>query len=153
MKTKTKDILLKFDEPNRYEEPSDFSYKELANQVFKMVDNLNEVFKLTLIIDIQVQDASFYCDIKIPNELVVDPKPNIGYSIRISNFGKLATINFQEEYSNEIILVIKKILEQHAFIFISTDELDEKYDGQFEDFKIILGEELPTWRTRYFDYL
>ena len=63
------------------------------------------------------------------------------------------TINFQEEYSNETISTIKNILGRHDFIFISGDDLNQEYDGQFEEFKNILGGERPTWQIRYFDYL
>lgn len=38
LKMKAKDILLKFDEPNRYETPSDFDYKELKNQIFEITE-------------------------------------------------------------------------------------------------------------------
>ena len=153
MDTKTKHILLKFDEQDRYETPSKFDYRTLVNRVNELVKDFEKHFDLTFKMDNQVQDASFYCDIKIPQELVLKPRPNLGYSVRISNFGGLATINFEEEYSTETISALKKILRRHDFIFVSIDDLDQEYDGQFEEFKKILGGEKPTWQIRYFDYL
>jgi len=153
MDTKTKDILLKFDEQGRYETPSKFDYKRLLNRVTDLAKDLESHFRLIFAIDNQVQDASFYGDIKIPQDLVIRPRPEVGYSIRISNFGRLATINFQEEYSDKANLAIKEILRRHDFIFISAEDLDQEYDGQFEEFKKILAGESPTWQIRYFDYM
>lgn len=153
MKTETRNILLEFDEQGRFETPSKFDYETLVNRVARTANDLEQCFGLTFIIDNQVQDASFYCDIRIPQELVLKPSPNLGYSVRISNFGGLATIIFEKEYSTETISTIKEILGRHDFNYVSHDELDQKYDGQFEEFKKILGGELPTWQIRYFDYL
>lgn len=153
MKVETRNILLEFDEKGRFETPSKFDYKTLVNRVDRVTADLEQNFGLTFKIDNQVQDASFYCDIRIPRELVLKPRPNLGCSVRISNFGGLATINFEEEYSAKIISTIKEILERHDFIYISSDDLDQEYDGQFEEFKKNLGGDLPTWQIRYFDYL
>ncbi|MGJ8592139.1 MAG: hypothetical protein ACSHXF_06305 [Aquaticitalea sp.] len=153
MNNETKKILLEFDEQDRFETPSKFDYETLVNRVAKMTNDLEQHFALTFIIDNQVQDASFYCDIGIPHKLVLKPRTNLGYSVRISNYGGLATINFEEEYSTETVSTMKEILERHDFIYISYDELDQDYDGQFEKFKKILGGEVPTWQIRYFDYL
>lgn len=153
MNIETKDILLKFDEQDCYERPSKFDYKALVDRVNELARDLDKHFKLIFKIDNQVQDASFYCDIRIPKELVIRPRPNLGYSVRISNFGGLATINFEEEYSTETNSTIKNILRRHDFNFVSSDDLSQEYDGQFEEFNIILGGERPTWQIRYFDYL
>ena len=153
MKVETRNILLEFDEQGRFETPSKFDYETLVNRVARITTDLEENFGLTFKIDNQVQDASFYCDIRIPRELVLKPRPNLGYSVRISNFGGLATINFEEEYSAKTISTIKEILNRHDFIYICCDDLDQEYDGQFEEFKKILGGDIPTWQIRYFDYL
>ncbi len=145
--------MLEFDEQGRFETPSKFDYETLVNRVARITHDLEQGFGLTFKVDNQVQDASFYCDIRIPHEFVLKPKPNLGYSVRISNFGGLATIYFEEEYSGETISTIKEILGRHDFIYVSYDELDQEYDGQFEEFKKILGGEVPTWQIRYFDYL
>jgi hypothetical protein len=153
MKTETKDILLKFDEQDCYETPSKFDYKALVNRINELVKDLEKHFELIFPVENQIQDASFYCDIKIPQELIMKARPNLGYSVRISNFGGLATINFEEEYSTETNSTIKNILGRHEFNFVSGDDLDQEYDGLFEEFKGILGGEVPTWQIRYFDYL
>lgn len=153
MRESIKEILLRFDEINRYETPSQFNYPDLKKQVNDLSNKLKKRFGYYFKIDDQVQDASFYCDLKIPIELVVNPKPNIGYSIRISNFGNLSTINFQEEYSQETSIGIIEQLEENGFLFIDAEEIEIAYNGIFEDFKKITPDNQPTWYVRYFDYL
>jgi hypothetical protein len=148
MNTETRNILQEFDEQGRFETPSKFDYETLVNRVDKIANDPEQHFGLTFKIDNQVQDASFHCNIRIPHELVLKPRPNLGSSVRISNFGGLATINFEEEYSGETISTIKEIIERHDFIYVSYDELDQEYDGQFEEFKKILDGEVPTWQIR-----
>lgn len=153
MKKKAKDILLRFDEINCYETPSKFNYRQLKNEVNELQKELKKTFGLSFPLDDQVQDASFFCDLKIPSGLIKNEKPNLNYSIRISNFGKLTTLNFEEEYSENTITTIAQILDRLNFILIHADDLDEEYDGNFEKFYKILGDDKPTWRIRFFDYL
>lgn len=149
----TKKILLKFDEVKRYETPSNFDYEALWSRVLILAKDLQSLFGLEFKIDNQVQDASFFGDIIIPHDLVINPEPNYLYSIRISNFGSLATLTFDESYSNTIKDKIIHKLEKHSFIFISSDDLEEEYDGNFLKFNKIIGGEKPSWWIRYFDYL
>jgi hypothetical protein len=153
MTPETKSILLRFDEIGQYETPSKFDYKTLQQRVIKLRDDLQKHFGLDFKIDDQVQDASFYCYIRIPTGLVIKPRKDTGYSISISNFGSLATINFMEEYSEETNSSIKNILKKHEFQFLDADEIDEPYDGRFEEFKKITPDSPPTWYVRYFDFL
>ncbi len=153
MRQQTKDILIRFDEFGSYETPTVFNYKEIKSNVSKLTNNLIDKFGVDFMVDDQIQDASFFCDIKMPHDLVINPKPQIGYSIRISNFGQLATINFESEYSKETVQTIINLLDKNGFIYVSTDELDEDYDGSFTDFYNLLGGETPSWGIRYFDYL
>jgi hypothetical protein len=148
-----KNILLKFDEQGRYETPSNFSYEQLKSQVADLTKVLEDVFKLKFLINDQVQDASFFCDLKIPRELVTTPRPDLAYAIRISNFGKLVTITFEEEYLESVTMTIRDILTKQNFTFIPSEVLEEDYDGSFEKFNEILGGSKPSWWIRYFDYL
>ena len=153
MNKETKSALLQFDERGRFETPSEFNHAKLKNRVIKLTEDLRTHFGFGFRIDDQVQDASFYGDILIPVELIKEPKQDVGYSIRISNYGSFATINFQDEYSVQTNSDIRDILRKHDFLFLDSAQLDEVYDGQFEEFKKILGGVLPTWYIRYFDYL
>jgi hypothetical protein len=139
MKQKSKEILLKNDEIGRYETPSSFNYNKLKNQVSQLVSELHKSFGLTFVIDDQIQDASFFCDIVIPNDLVINPKTHTNYSIRISNFGALATLSYPEKYSIKTVLLIKNILTKFNFVFIDGDDLEQNYDGGFMKFYEILG--------------
>jgi len=153
MDKQIKEILLKFDETDSYEIPSNFNYDQLKLRVVDLVSKLENVFELKFTIDNQVQDASFFCDVRIPLDLVTRPRPNLGYSIRISNFGGLVTLTFDEEYPGNVKEIIKNILREMNFVFIHSDDLEEVYDGSFDKFNEILGGSKPSWWIRYFDYL
>jgi hypothetical protein len=149
----TKDILLKFDEQDRYETPSDFRYEKLKSQVESFSKDLENNFGLNFKIDNHVQDASFYGDVIIPHELITEPKSNYLYSIRISNFGGLATLTSSDVYSDSVKAKIKDSLAKHNFTYIESDILQEDYDGSFDKFYEIPGGQKPSWWIRYFDYL
>jgi hypothetical protein len=153
MDNRIKNILLKFDEQGRYETPSHFSREQIKSKVYDFVKDLEYAFKTQFTIDDQIQDASFFCDVRIPHDLVINPKGNVGYAIRISNFGNLASIIFEDQYSEEVSVTIKDILTKNNFAFIHSDDLDEEYDGSFENFNDIVPGSKPTWWIRYFDYL
>ena len=150
MNAKTKSILQKFDEPNCWETPSQFDYNQLKRKVEELVNSLNSFFKQDFEIDDQIQDASYYFDIMIPSELLYSPKPDLCISIRISNFGNLATLTFQNEYSWEVRQDLIRLIEAHHFTFMDEDDLMTPYDG------ILLapnGNPNYNWFRRYFDYI
>ncbi|QEE51138.1 hypothetical protein FUA48_16615 [Flavobacterium alkalisoli] len=153
MDNQVHDILLNFDEKGKYEHPSYFNYHTLYKKVTSLKKDLDCFFNIDFIVDNQIQDASFFCDLKIPKQLIENYKNELGYSIRISNFGKLVTINFEEELINEMADRIKRILKKSGFTYISYNHLDTIYDGSFEDFKNVYTNYKPTWYTRYFDYI
>lgn len=149
-----KKILLEFDELGSYETPKNFNYRELNTRIIKLKEDLEQEFKEIFINDSQVQDASFYCDLIIPEKLINDPTNNFKYAIRISNFGNLATFTFDEQDVIDSGDKLIKKLEDFGFMYVPNQELDKEYDGRFEDFKNILGSEnRPSWWIRYFDYL
>ena len=152
MKDTTREILLRFDEIGQYETPKNFNYKKLKESVIELNKNLNQRFGYPFKID-ETQDASFYFSLNIPLDLVIKPKTHLAYSIRFSNFGNLATINFEEAYLQEVLEGIIEQLKNYNFIYMSANELDENYDGTFNNFKNITPDHRPTWFTRYFDYL
>lgn len=153
MNKRIHDILLQYDEWGRYEFPSDFDAGSLSQKVLLLKQELDKTFSTNFLIDDQIQDASFFCDIKIPEFLIEDFRNNLNYSIRISNFGYLSTINFEEEIIQEVVAIIKVTLLKLDFTYISSDYLDIAYDGKFEAFKNISNHTKATWYTRYFDWL
>ena len=54
------------------------------------------------------------------------------YTIRFSNFGKLATINGIENLNTKNLEIIKTELKNYDFIFLEPNEIDFDYDGKFE---------------------
>lgn len=153
MTPETKKLLLNFDEDGRWETPSNFNYNKLRTQVTKLVNELQKTFDLNFVLDDQVQDASFFADIRIPHELVNNARTELGYSLRISNFGNLSTINFQDEYSEATTNKFIEVLERNGFSYVNADELDNDYDGTFEQFRNSQGQYSNTWYIRYFDYI
>lgn len=149
MNPETKNLLLKHDEIGCWETPTNFDYDKLRAQVIKLVNELETTFDLKFALDDQVQDASFFADIRIPHELVNTPRTDLGYSLRISNFGNLSTINFLDEYSEATTNKMIEALERSGFLYVNADELDTDYDGIFEQFR----NSQASWFDRYFDYI
>ncbi|MEQ8473872.1 MAG: hypothetical protein RIC35_21930 [Marinoscillum sp.] len=153
MRPEIKKLLLNFDEDGRWETPSNFDYDKLRTQVTKLVNELEKTFDLSFVLDDQVQDASFFADIRIPHELVNNPRTDLEYSLRISNFGNLSTINFQDEYSEATTNKFIEAFKRTGFSYVNADELDNDYDGTFKQFRNSQGEYSSTWYIRYFDYI
>lgn len=153
MKIETKQILLEFDEVGSFETPTDFDYDNLILQIEKLKIELETIFNTEFKIDDQIQDASFICDLIIPNKLLIEIVSEYRYSIRYSNFGKLVTINGIENINSDTLEILQKVFTKHKFIFLEPNEIDAHYDGKFEGFKSIYGGRTATWFERYFDYL
>ncbi|AWM14976.1 hypothetical protein DI487_14700 [Flavobacterium sediminis] len=153
MKIETKQILLEFDEVGSFETPTDFDYNDLIFQIENLKLELEAIFNSEFKIDDQIQDASFICDLIIPNKLLIELVANYQHSIRFSNFGKLVTINGIENINSDNLETLRKLLKNHKFLFIEPNEIDADYDGKFDSFKTIYGERASTWFERYFDYL
>jgi hypothetical protein len=152
MKTETKQILLEFDEVGSFETPTDFDYDDLIFQIEKLKTELETLFNSEFKIDDQIQDASFICDLIIPEKILIKSS-EYRHSIRFSNFGKLVTINGIENLNSNSLQIIQSELKKYEFIFLEPDEIDVDYDGKFESFKTIYSGHNSTWFERYFDYL
>lgn len=148
-----KEILSRFDEIGRFENPVDFHYDSLMYSIKKLKVELETEFEYSFDIDGNVQDASFICDLIIPDQLLIKPNQTFLHSIRFSNFGRLTTINGLDNLNLDIIQKILPIIRNSNFIYLDSNEIDVEYDGKFENFKSILNDYTPTWYTRYFDYL
>ena len=150
-----RDILLRHDEVGAYEQPHSFDRRAALGTVVELIARLNTRFSSDFALDDHVEDASFLCDIIIPEGLVQAWQPNLGYAIRISNFGQLASICFEENILQEALELVKSDLQGAGFTYLPASVLqDMDYDGRFEDFKSLNGpERLVTWWHRYFDYL
>lgn len=159
------DILLRFDEIGAWERPEAMNYDVLRQSVLRVQNGLNKRFGLQFLLDDQVQDASFGFDLKLPKEIYQQPSPSqmkkkfglvadINCAVRFSNFGRLATICFEEQCTEGAPGGIKEELSAEGFIYLPASDLDIDYDGRFEEFKKVLGNEsIPTWWIRYFDYI
>ena len=161
--TGLREILLRFDEIGAWERPKAMDYNALRESVARVQKGLNNRFGLQFTLDDQIQDASFGFDLKLPSEAYSQPSPvfmkgkfgvvaDINCAVRFSNFGRLATICFEEQCRGDVPKGIKEDQSTAGFIYIPADELDIPYDGAFKDF---IGEDdnYWTWWVRYFDYI
>lgn len=152
--TNVRDILLQFDEVGSYEGSKTIDYVELRKSIGRLVERLNARFATRFVLDDQVQDASFQCDIELPSTLLLPHPSYVKGTIRISSFGKLASICFEELISADHAIAVKDELGKEGFIYVPADALDIEYDGQFEEFKQLYGgRQKATWWIRYFDYI
>lgn len=152
--TSVRDILLRFDEVGTYEGSTTLDYEALRRSIDRLHKRLNHRFARILVLDDQIQDASFQCDIELPQAMLLKAAPNLKCVIRLSNFGKLASLCFEELLSAGSVDMIKDELASEGFIYIPYEELDVEYDGQFEEFKKLYGDkQKSTWWIRYFDYI
>lgn len=153
MNNDTHKRLLENDEIGRYETPKKFNYRELTNNVNNLKTQLENEFNAAFKLDNRIQDASFHYDLAIPEKLISNPEKNLAYSIRVSNFGNMITIFREDDVKPEYITNLKQLISESGFHYISPTDLDELYDGTFEEFKSINTDGPISWSVRYFDYL
>ena len=160
--TSLREILLRFDEVGAWERPKSMDYRALRKSVEQVSKRLGVRFGLQFTLDDQIQDASFGFDLRLPRELYSEPSPRsmkrefgivagIICAVRFSNFGRLATICFEEQCNERVAMGIKEDLSTEGFIYLPSRELDIQYDGAFDAFKA--DPSYSTWWIRYFDYI
>lgn len=149
MKTSTREILERYDEPGAYEFPRAFRYPELEARATEVAHRLIAIGqRVTIEGAAHNQDASFSVAILLHNyEKSVDRllyQPNI----RFSNFGNLVSVTWDEQIPETDLKRIVQELEACGFTFIPESELDCDYDGIMTDKKTF-----SSWWIRYFDWI
>jgi hypothetical protein len=123
-------------------------------QVRSVQRNLERILGEPMVLDDQIQDATYFAQLAIVDEIETATGPNrlARISIEFSNFGSLATIsnpNFRA--TKDEMDVAAATLKEHAFVCIPDAALDEPYDGKLPGFRNFNGGP-ATWRDRYFNY-
>lgn len=142
------EILYANDEEGCIQYPSSYNFTLLRKEVRQLVISMSSTLDLQFAIA-ESQDSTFYAD--------VDSYPNASeLTIRISNFGMLATM---WSHSNTAMLqnpIILTLLKNHGFVYIPVEFLNKQsYDGNNNPtiFSLPPGQTVMTWWDRYFDYL
>ena len=163
MKDSILETLLSVDDEFECEWPASFNREKAFKAVSAIQPKLESVLNYKLELDDTIQDASYFASLVLWKHVPADPNlytaPNIkrggvNYAIidiSFSSFGKLVTIGSSvdknEQFPNEIIDEVVKLLKQNGFIYISEKDLQEEYCGKNFNFT---G---STWGKRYFSYL
>lgn len=149
MKPSTREILERYDEFGAYEFPGEFRYPEMEARAKEVARQLEaKGHRITFEDALYNQDASFSVALvlhtyeELLNRLLPQP------TVRLSNFGNLASVAGSGQVPESDLNVIVQELEKGGFIYISESELDCDYDGVMSDKKFI-----RTWWIRYFDWL
>ena len=143
----TKALLLKYDEADAWEYPSNFDGEHIEQRARAVFAELDNCFDGLVFEDwLYNQDASFGLAVVFPlpesDRFIQAP------SLRFSNFGNLAALAFEEGLPEQAKPLIVASLARHGFVFIESDALDEAYDGVMSPDPV-----LTTWWARYFDWI
>ena len=137
------------DERGRYEFPAGFDADEAERDAHELDKDLVQRGINTRFEDwVHNQDASFGLAIVLISASKETPKGTIEPTIRISNFGKMAAITFEDQLPAETAKTVRDAIISSGYTCMNEDELDEPYDGINEPNKAI-----PTWWIRYFDWI
>jgi hypothetical protein len=152
MDARIHDLLVKFDSTTEIEYSADFDWADAMQRVRSLQPRLEAILGERLRLDDQIQDATYCADL-----FVLDEEMNVEgmrflisrIYISFSNFGDLATIAIGAKHLDRYPLsALSTALEEHGFVPIPAEALDEPYDG-----KLDRRYGWPaTWRDRYFNY-
>lgn len=142
-------ILMSLDERGQYEFPARFDAEEAERVARKLNEDLAQRGINTRFEDwIHNQDASFGLAIVLISASRETLRGNIEPTIRISNFGKMAAITFEDQLSTETLEIVKDAIIANGYTCMNENELDEAYDGVNAP-----DQALSTWWIRYFDWI
>ena len=140
-------LLREHDDPICWEYPSGFDYG-LATakfEVFSKERSLSLGLPLKTETGSHIQDASFHSQIYVPQ---ADDR----YAqVRFSNFGNMVSVFdvFEDQPVTENMLeIIKKLLEKHGYIYVPASILGQPYTGRNPG---VTG--IRNWGIRFFDWV
>ena len=150
MRKHEKELLQAADEAGCFERPSFFDPGALEAAAHGVAARLEIDLGYTVRLEgaKHHQDASFGVAILLVDFEETDSFSRCIPSILCSNFGRLATLTFEDQVPAEDHGSLRRILVGQGFDYISEHSLEATYDG------VMAGDpRLPTWRARYFDWL
>lgn len=136
------------DDPHHCEYPPDFDWQESMKRVRTVKPLLEEVAGRHLLLDDQVQDATYFADLRVaePREVNGFNQSKISFSVSFSCFGSLVTISNENVVSDEKLRQMRSVLEAQGFVCVDSALLREPYTGSHSGFN---G---STWMDRFFNY-
>ncbi len=138
-------ILEAHDDPRNLEMPAEFDYPAAQRRCLRFAEELQRAFGVQCRIDTQIQDASFHGQIGLPPDQFNDPsRLTQGAVIRLSNFGRMATVADESALKPELMARIQELLTQFGYVYIPWRVLARPYPGDGW---------IRTWGIRYFDCL
>ncbi|PHN01393.1 hypothetical protein [Flavilitoribacter nigricans] len=146
-------FLIEIDEVGNWEYPRASRTKTSWEEIEAIQEEFAAIIPEKFEIDRWVQDASFLTDLALFNDHpdrqgVVQQSFKLAF--RFSNFGKMYSM-LGSDIANESdypISQLKSVLRDRGFVYISSEDLDQAYDGKNPPIRKNM-----TWWDRYFDYL
>jgi hypothetical protein len=133
------------------EQPADFNYYAALGEVVKRQSHIENILKIRLFLDKDVQDASHFAELNFP---MPDAAPAVKASgkwlnIRFSNFGRMVVVRSDDMKNWEQYLpTLVRYLEDAGYVVMDPEILDEPYLGQRVDSGFP-----QTWYYRFFYYM
>ncbi|HEX8465872.1 MAG TPA: hypothetical protein VF627_14760, partial [Abditibacterium sp.] len=124
MRPETLALLIAADHPVEWEAPPDFDWHNAMTRVRNLQPKVESLLECRVKIDENVQDASFFTQILCDS-----------CSIMFSAFGNLFTIWTENGLLGNLEEKVVPIVENEAFVYVPTYELDEIYTGINEAIK------------------
>ncbi len=140
------DILRASDDHAGCEFPTGFDYEEARRRAVLLANRLERKIGMPCKLETgsYIQDASFHSMIVLPTP---DAPDSFQSTLRLSNFGDLATISDEGSVDPVHLHIVTSCLAELGYQYIPLDVLQEKYDGEN---RVLRG---VSWWIRYFDYL
>lgn len=140
------DLFVRMDDQTHREFPENFLYYSAERKFLALVKDIEQTLgeSCTTEYHADIQDASFHAQLFIPESCKLE---NDVVSLRVSNFGSLATLYDADEVVKPGCAdKIKDALKRHEYLYIPSWILREPYGDRKN-----IG--IPNWGVRYFDWL
>lgn len=122
--------------PTRFDRQAAITRAHALGELLHSKLNLNA----TVTADFQLNDASFHAEINLPNA----GKEKSWVTVRLSNFGNLATVISSGEIEPQSLRLLLDALNDLKYVFIPADFLNQPYTGKLSG--------VSTWMARFFGH-
>ena len=142
-------ILQAHDDPVRWGTPPGFDGRAAEEHFLAFAHELERTLAVSCTIETRIQDASFLGQIRLQEPLLSQAaRPDVGYVLRISNWGQMATVSNEAVLKSTVLDDIKTLLPRFGYVYIPPSVLKLPYTGHNPG---VTG--IRTWWIRYFDWV